>query len=61
VHAIDTTLDLYGQKVEVRFLRRLRGDQRFPSADALIAQMRADQEAALAVWGTASSSGEPRE
>jgi riboflavin kinase/FMN adenylyltransferase len=50
VHLIDLAPgDLYGQQLEVRFLQRLRADRRFADAEALIAQMRADREAALAV------------
>ncbi|HUT36806.1 MAG TPA: bifunctional riboflavin kinase/FMN adenylyltransferase [Planctomycetota bacterium] len=47
VHVIGLEADLYGLDIEVRFVRRLRGDQRFPSADALVAQMEADRRAAL--------------
>jgi riboflavin kinase/FMN adenylyltransferase len=42
--------DLYGERSRVSFVRRLRGDQKFDSVDALIAQMRrdvADAERAL--------------
>jgi riboflavin kinase/FMN adenylyltransferase len=42
--------DLYGEKSRVSFVQRLRGDQKFDSVDALIAQMRrdvADTERAL--------------
>ncbi len=34
--------DLYGRALEVRFLRKLRNEKRFDSADALKAQIRAD-------------------
>ena len=49
VHIIDFAADLYGRDVEVEFVQRLRGDIRFASADALVAQMHADREAALAL------------
>ncbi|NQT85813.1 bifunctional riboflavin kinase/FAD synthetase, partial [bacterium] len=51
--------DLYGQNLQVEFLRRLRGDQRFPSAEALIAQMHDDVEAAEAVFQTHTPTNTP--
>jgi riboflavin kinase/FMN adenylyltransferase len=47
VHLIGLDQDLYGRDIEVQFLKRLRGDARFPSAEALVAQMKADRQAAL--------------
>jgi riboflavin kinase / FMN adenylyltransferase len=41
-HLIDFTGDLYGQEAKVEFVSRIRGQVRFESADALIAQMGAD-------------------
>lgn len=43
VHLLDVTLDLYGRRLTVLFVRRLRGDMWFPSVDALIEQMKADE------------------
>jgi riboflavin kinase/FMN adenylyltransferase len=40
--------DLYGEKARVSFVSRLRGEERFESADALVAQMNRDVEAARA-------------
>jgi len=40
--------DLYGQRLTVELLQRLREDRHFDSLDALSAQMRKDTEAALA-------------
>lgn len=34
--------DLYGQTLQVEFVARLRGEERFASLDALVAQIRAD-------------------
>ena len=48
-HIIHFEGDLYGATLEVQFLCCLRGDHHFPTADALIAQMRIDREAALAI------------
>ncbi len=41
-HLLDFTGDLYDETVKVRFAERLRGEVRFESVDALIAQMQAD-------------------
>lgn len=41
---IDFEGDLYGQGIAIEFLKRLRGERRFASAEALIAQMDADVE-----------------
>lgn len=42
LHLLDFTGDLYGKPLEAAFLERLRGEQRFPSLDALKAQIAAD-------------------
>jgi riboflavin kinase/FMN adenylyltransferase len=39
---VDWSGDLYGQRIRVEFLRRLRGERRFDSVDALVAQMHRD-------------------
>jgi riboflavin kinase / FMN adenylyltransferase len=46
VHVLDWSGDLYGQRVRVEFLERLRPEQRFGSAPELAAQIRRDVEAA---------------
>ena len=38
--------DLYGESLEVQFVTRLREEQRFPSLEALAAQIHADIKAA---------------
>ncbi len=43
-HLLDFSGDLYGQQLTVEFVARLRGEERFDSVDALIAQMRLDVE-----------------
>jgi riboflavin kinase/FMN adenylyltransferase len=45
-YVLDRKLDLYGRTLRVEFLRRLRGERRFESADALVEQMRRDVEEA---------------
>jgi riboflavin kinase / FMN adenylyltransferase len=41
-YLIDYEGDLYGQNLRVAFVRRLRGERRFPSVDELIAAMNRD-------------------
>jgi riboflavin kinase/FMN adenylyltransferase len=41
---LDRDLDLYGQTLRVQFLRRLRGERRFDSVQALVDQMHRDVE-----------------
>ena len=41
-YVLDRNLDLYGQMLRIDFLARLRGEQRFESVAALIAQMETD-------------------
>jgi riboflavin kinase / FMN adenylyltransferase len=43
---LDRDEDLYGQTLQVDFIRRLRGERRFDSVDALVEQMRLDVEQA---------------
>lgn len=44
-HLLDFDDDIYGARIEVGFQHRLRGEMRFESVDALIAQLHADVEA----------------
>jgi riboflavin kinase/FMN adenylyltransferase len=48
---LDFEGDLYGQEARVSFVARLRDEQRFDTADALVRQMTDDVEAARAVLG----------
>lgn len=43
-YLLDRDLDLYGRMLRVEFLRRLRGERRFDTVDALVEQMRRDVE-----------------
>jgi riboflavin kinase/FMN adenylyltransferase len=48
-YVLDFDGDLYGQAVKVRFVDRLRGEEKFDSVDDLVAQMHRDVEAARRV------------
>jgi riboflavin kinase / FMN adenylyltransferase len=51
VHLLDfEARDLYGERIRVAFLRRLRDERRFPSIEALRVQIGRDAEAARAYW-----------
>src|SRR3954452_779724 len=43
---IDWDGDLYGQQLQIEFVKRLRGERRFPTVDALVEQMGRDVEQA---------------
>jgi len=46
VHFFDLDRDLYGQRLEVQFVAKLRDELHFNGLDALIAQMQRDEDAA---------------
>ena len=51
-HILDFDYDIYGKRMTVVFLGRLRGEKKFSSADSLAMQMRADmQEARVEYFG----------
>jgi riboflavin kinase/FMN adenylyltransferase len=52
-YLLDFDGDLYGTQLTLQFLARLRGERRFDSADALIAQMRHDVERTRELVGAA--------
>jgi riboflavin kinase/FMN adenylyltransferase len=41
-HLLNYAADLYGQTLQLEFIERLRGEQKFSSVDALLAQIKAD-------------------
>jgi riboflavin kinase/FMN adenylyltransferase len=53
-YLIDWSGDLYDRTIRVEFLRRLRGERRFESVDALVEQMHADVDEARRI-ATATS------
>jgi riboflavin kinase/FMN adenylyltransferase len=48
-YLLDFDDDLYGSRLELAFLKRLRGEKRFESVDALVDQMALDVEAARTI------------
>ena len=58
---LDFSGDLYGETLGLSFVARLRGEQRFPNAAALIAQIEADVAAARRILCAANSPTEPPE
>jgi riboflavin kinase/FMN adenylyltransferase len=54
---IDWSGDLYGRRIRIEFLRRLRGERRFESVDALVEQMHADVDEARRLGAGGASEG----
>lgn len=57
-HVLDFDGDLYGHDVAVRFVARLRGEERFASIDALVAQIRLDVAAVREVLAARARGGD---
>lgn len=51
VHILDFAGDLYGRKLRIEFVERLRDDRRFADAEELVRQIQADIEQARAILG----------
>jgi riboflavin kinase/FMN adenylyltransferase len=49
IHLFDFDRDIYGQDVEVRFLKFLRPEKKFENLDALVQQIRRDVEQARSI------------
>ena len=45
IHLLDFSGDIYGRRMAVAFLERLRGEKRFAGVDELVARIREDIEA----------------
>lgn len=48
-HLLDASADYYGKTMRLEFVERLRGEQKFASVEALVAQIHADIEQARAL------------
>jgi riboflavin kinase/FMN adenylyltransferase len=55
VHLFDFTREIYGQLVNVEFVKKLREEQKYETLDALAAAIRRDAEQARAVLSTAAA------
>ena len=53
-HLFETGGDLYGRRVRLAFIQRLRGERAFPDADALTRQIAADCDQARALFSRIS-------
>jgi riboflavin kinase/FMN adenylyltransferase len=51
-HLLDCDLDLYGQRLRLGFVERLRAEERFPSKEALVAQIANDVQRTRALAQT---------
>ena len=60
VHVLDFTGDLYGKELEVRFLDKIRDEQRFDSLSRLVEQIRLDAEAVRAACLREAAGGSGR-
>jgi riboflavin kinase/FMN adenylyltransferase len=49
-HILNFDKDIYGEEIELEFAAHLRDEQRFPSVEALIAQIQADIRQAEAIF-----------
>ena len=54
-HLFDFAGDLYGRRIEVEFVAKLRDELKFPDLDSLAEQMRLDAQQARAILSTGSS------
>ena len=49
-HVLDASMDLYGQAIRLLFVQRVRDERTFDGVDALVAQIRADIDAARGLF-----------
>ncbi|MFB5660520.1 bifunctional riboflavin kinase/FAD synthetase [Alteribacillus sp. HJP-4] len=55
VHVLDFEGDLYEKEVRVQFLKKIRGEKKFNSADELVIQIKADKEKAEKILSVKNS------
>ena len=58
-HVLDFSGDLYDEHVRVRFVERLRGEEKFESIEALVAQMNKDCDEARRILAAAEPPSSP--
>jgi riboflavin kinase/FMN adenylyltransferase len=46
IHLLDFDRDIYGQDLEIRFVKYLRPEKKFENVDALVQQIKADVQQA---------------
>ena len=51
VHILDFSKDIYGKTIKVEFLKKVRNEKKFPSAQKLIRQIRKDESFARTYLG----------
>ncbi len=54
VHLLDFDKEIYGERLSVTFLKRLRDERKFPSVDALVRQLELDRDEARRAIATLS-------
>jgi len=57
-HALDFNRDIYGKRIAVEFLSRVRDEHRFASVDDLVARIRKDKESACRYFRLLVASGQ---
>lgn len=55
VHILEFEGDLYGQRIEAAFVKRLRAEEKFDSIEALVTQMKLDRQMAVEALAGAQS------
>ena len=50
VHLIGFEKDIYNERLDISFLKRIRGEQKFPSVNELIAQLKKDREEVISLF-----------
>jgi riboflavin kinase/FMN adenylyltransferase len=54
-YIFDFNRDIYGKKITVNLIERIRGEEKFSSADELISQMKKDKEIGYEIFSRISS------
>jgi riboflavin kinase/FMN adenylyltransferase len=49
IYILDFDSDIYSKKLEIKVIERIRGEEKFDSAEELIKQMDKDKEAGLKI------------